>query len=132
MTTGIQLEGLEGLQRKIAALGRKGSTIENKALTKAGEVILNEAKSTSAFHDRTGDLRRGLTISKVKKQAGTKYVLVGIDKSDNSAIFYGKFLEWGTSKMPAKPFLSPAYEKNKDQVINILKEELRRGLELDK
>lgn len=130
MSTGIELEGLEELMKKVEDLGRKGARIENQALQKAAEPILNDAKSTSAFHDQSGKLRDGLKISKVKKIGGTKYVLVGIEKGDNSKIFYGKFLEWGTSKMSARPFLQPAYESNKNQVIETIKSELIRGLGL--
>ena len=130
MSTGIELQGLGELQKRIEELGRKGSRIENEALRKAAEPILDDAKRTSAFHDQSGDLRKGLKISKVKKLSGTKYVLVGIEKGDNSNIYYGKFLEWGTSKMSARPFLGPSYEKNKKEVIETLKEELRKGLGL--
>ncbi|WP_242951287.1 HK97-gp10 family putative phage morphogenesis protein [Clostridium kluyveri] len=39
-----------------------------------------------------------------------------MDRGDNSEIFYGKFIGFGTSKMSARPFLQPAYEKNKDNI----------------
>lgn len=130
MGASLELEGLESLMSRIEELGRKGSRIENNALQKAAEPVLNDAKNTSAFHDVSGKLRQGLKISKVKKKGNVKYVLVGVDKSDNSDIFYAKFLEFGTSKMSARPFLGPAYNKNKNQVIETLKSELREGLGL--
>lgn len=48
--------------------------------------------------------------------------------------FYGRFVEFGTSKMAAKPFLRPAYEAKKQaaaqkfsEVIEAKAEELTRG-----
>ncbi len=53
---------------------------------------------------------------------------MGVDKGDNSEIFYGKFIEFGTSKRAAHPFLQPAYEKNIDDIKGIIAETLKEGL----
>jgi len=34
---------------------------------------------------------------------------------------YGKYLEFGTSRMAARPWLIPALEKNKGDIINLIK-----------
>ena len=99
-------------------------------MKKAGQEIVDEAKTTSAFHDRSGKLRRGLKVSGVRSKKGHKYVFAGIQKGDNSEIFYGSFLEFGTSKMAARPFLGPAYESKKREAEKVIKEELRKGLGL--
>jgi HK97 gp10 family phage protein len=39
-----------------------------------------------------------------------------------------KFVEFGTSKMPAHPFLQPAFEKNKDVIKEKIAETLKEGL----
>lgn len=127
---GLELKGMEELMDKIEALGGAGSKIENQALLKAAKPILDDAVATVVFKDRSTDLRKGLKISRPKKKGDTKYVLVGIDKGDISEIFYGKMVEWGTSKMAARPFLAPAYERNKSEAIDIIKEEFRKGLGL--
>lgn len=124
----MELEGMDQLIKKIADMGKAGIMVENAALKKAGEVILEEAKNN--VPERTGKLKNGLKVSGVKSKNGRKYVLVGIQKSDNSEIFYGKFFEFGTSKMKAKPFMAPAYESKKRAVTEIIKEEIRRGLGL--
>ena len=126
----IELQGMQELLNSLTELGRKGSRIENKALLAAAQPILDEATSTSAFNDRSGKGRAGLKISRVKSKGDTKHVLIGIEKGDISEIFYMKFLEFGTSKMPARPFLQPAYESKKGEAIRIMKEEFRKGLGL--
>lgn len=124
----IELEGVDEILNKLQSIGENVGRLENKALKNAAEPVLEDAKATNAFNDRSGKLRKGLKITNVKKKEGAKYILVGIDKSDNSKIYYGKFIEFGTSKMPAKPFLQPAYEKNKDNIKRTIAETLKEGL----
>ncbi|AOR22730.1 hypothetical protein BGI42_02945 [Clostridium taeniosporum] len=124
----MELQGVDEILNKLQSMGTNVSRLENKALRNAAEPVLEDAKATNAFNDRSGKLRKGLKITNVKKKEGVKYILIGIDKSDNSKIYYGKFLEFGTSKMPAKPFLQPAYEKNKDNIKRTIAETLKEGL----
>lgn len=124
----IELTGVDEILNKLQQIGTNISRLENKALKNAAEPVLEDAKATNAFNDRTGNLRKGLKISNVKNKEGVKYILVGVDKGDNSKIFYGKFLEFGTSKMPARPFLQPAYEKNKSTIQKNIAETLKEGL----
>ena len=122
----MELDGIGDLLNKISSLGKAGERAENKALKKAGEVILEEAKNNVPIV--SGKLKKGLKVSGIKKSEGNKYVLVGITKEDNSEIFYGKFLEFGTSKMSAKPFMAPAYATKKTEAKNIIKDELKKEL----
>ncbi|WP_373181213.1 HK97-gp10 family putative phage morphogenesis protein [Clostridium butyricum] len=124
----IELEGVDEILNKLQSIGVNVGKLENKALKNAAEPVLEDAKATSAFNDRSGKLRKGLKITNVKKKEGAKYILVGIDKSDNSNIYYGKFIEFGTSKMSARPFMQPAYEKNKDNIKRTIAETLKEGL----
>lgn len=124
---GMDLSGMEELFNRLEGMAN-ATTIINKALKAAAIPVLADAKSTSMFTDRTGKLRRNLKIGTVKTKNDVKYIEIGISKSDNSKAFYGKMIEWGTSKKSARPFLQPALERNKDAVKEIIKEELRRGL----
>jgi len=38
--------------------------------------------------------------------------------------FYGIFLEYGTVKMSALPFMRPAFDSTRDEALTILKDEL--------
>ena len=124
----IELEGVDEILNRLQQIGNNISRLENRALKNAAQPVLDDAKSSNAFNDRSGNLRKNLKISNIKSKEGMKYVLVGVDKSDNSKIYYGKFLEFGTSKMSAKPFMQPAYEKNKDNIQKTIAETLKEGL----
>lgn len=124
----ISLEGVDAIIARLNEINANVNKLTNKALQNAGIPVLEDAKATSSFSDKSGKLRKGLKISGVKTKDGIKFILVGIDKADNSEIFYGKFIEFGTSKMPAKPFLAPAYLKNKKRIIDIIRDTLKEGL----
>jgi len=124
----IEIQGMQELLNKLTELGKKGKRIENKALLAAAKPIL-EVMVSNAPHD-SGDGQAALKTSRVYSKGDTKRVLIGIEKGDISEVFYMKFHEFGTSKMPAKPFMQPAYEAKKGESIEILKEEFRKGLGL--
>lgn len=122
----IELQGVDEILNKLQSIGVNVGKLENKALRNAAKPVLEDAKVNAPV--RTGKLKKGLKITRVKKKEGVKYILVGVDRGDNSEIFYGKFIEFGTSKMTARPFMQPAYEKNKDNIKRTIAETLKEGL----
>ncbi|WP_411679850.1 HK97-gp10 family putative phage morphogenesis protein [Clostridium thailandense] len=122
----IELTGVDEILNKLQQMGANVGRLENKALKNAAEPVLEDAKANVPV--RTGKLKKGLKITNVKKKDGMKYILVGVDRGDNSEVFYGKFIEFGTSKMTARPFLQPAYEKNKNKIQKAIAETLKEGL----
>ncbi|WP_196007900.1 HK97-gp10 family putative phage morphogenesis protein [Clostridium tyrobutyricum] len=122
----IELTGVDEILNRLQQIGSNVGRLENKALKNAAEPVLEDAKANVPV--RTGRLKKGLKITNVKKKEGIKYILVGVDRGDNSEIFYGKFIEFGTSKRTAHPFLQPAYEKNKNTIKEIIAETLKGGL----
>lgn len=132
MSTSMELEGMDAIISRIESMGRAGIKLEGQALKIAGNLIVEEAKNMLESNGsvRSGKLKDGLKVSGTRKKGNKKYVQVGIQKGDNSNIFYGKFLEWGTSKMSARPFLGPAYSSKKDEAKKIILNQLKQGLGL--
>lgn len=132
MSVKMEVDGLDNIINRLESMGKSGSRLEGESLKVAGEVIVEEARNNLESHGnvRTGKLKEGLKVGKVRKKGIRKYVEVGITKEDNSENFYGKFLEWGTSKMSAKPFLIPAYENKKNEAKKIIIDELKKGIGL--
>nr|WP_269144114.1 HK97-gp10 family putative phage morphogenesis protein [Clostridium guangxiense] len=122
----IELTGVDEILNRLQQMGENVGRLENKALKNAAGPVLEDAKANVPI--RTGKLKEGLKIGKIKNKDGVKYILVGVDRGDNSEIFYGKFIEFGTSKRAAHPFLQPAYEKNKNRIKEIIAATLKEGL----
>lgn len=78
-----------------------------------------------------GNLRKNISRKRLK---GKKYAditngdaFVGVSWRGNA--FYGRFIEFGTSKYPAKPFLRPAFDAKKEEALTIFKQKLADNIE---
>ncbi|OOR14198.1 hypothetical protein BW897_03995 [Bacillus cereus] len=145
MADGVDLLGFDRLISELEQMGLRGEKIEDKALAAGGEQIRkaiaerSEPRSSSPKKPsksepwRTGQhLLDNIRVTKARMEDGVKTIKVGIDKADRSPYFYGKFLEWGTSKMPAHPFIEPGFNSSKEAAVramtDILKNEMRINL----
>lgn len=128
MSVDLDFSDLDKLQKRLDEMGRKGSTLENKALIAGAEIINREIIRNAP--ERTGHAKKFLKVSKVSKEKGIKVVKVGISKGDNSEAFYLKFHEYGTSKMPARPFMRPAFERKRKEALEATHKVIKEGLEL--
>ena len=128
---GMDVRGMDELLERLEGMNSKMSKkLKDAALIKAAQPILTDAIGSNVFKDRSGKGRAGLKIGRPSYKGEKGTVLIGIDKSDISEIYYMKMVEWGTSKMPARPFLTPAFYRRKAEAYEIIKEELRSGLGL--
>jgi HK97 gp10 family phage protein len=120
----LELEGIENLIAEVEKLGAKGNRIENKALREAGDIVKQAIKQEVPV--RTGRLKRSIEASGIRTKDGIKHVAVGPGKDG----YYGKFVEFGTVKMKAKPFMAPGYEKSKEKAMEEIEKNLKEGLGL--
>lgn len=108
----IRVEGMDGV---IDALRRKEAEIERKAsrgMAKGCKLVKSEARERCPVD--TGELRRSIT-SQVEGMFG----IVGTNKE------YAGYVELGTYKMPAQPYLVPALLAKKDEVIQAIVDEVK-------
>lgn len=88
---------------------------KKKILEEIGEFIEGEAKDMCPVD--SGDLRRSIKNVVVSD----KEVQVGTD------VFYCDFVEFGTSKQQAQPYMTPAFRQNISAIHRILEEGIRRA-----
>lgn len=119
--TNVTLDGFEELRAKLASFNLK-EEVTNDALEKAGEHLRQAV--TNSVPVRTGALKKSITKGKVVEGK----ILVG--PSQLSPGYRAHFVEFGTSKMPARPFMRPAFEQEKSTIEKIMADEIRKGLKL--
>ena len=140
----VKVEGLSELRQrlldlppKLARKGLRGANFDG------AEVLVKAAKETSGFHDKTGELRaaigafrrgykemeathavgvRGVTrvygdtaLNRKLKRVGRKYRVAA------GPALYGRFLEFGTSKMAPHPWLRPALFANVSRMVDAIR-----------
>ena len=89
---------------------REGIT---RGLAKGGEIVVGEAKANCPVD--TGNLRASIT-----SEASGNECAVGTN------VEYAPYQEFGTYKMAAQPFLVPALLNKKDEVVDVVREEVRK------
>ena len=69
--------------------------------------------SQSTFSNTKRNRRKGVVGQKYEKQSST---------------FYWRFIEFGTERQPAQPFLRPAFETQKENALAVITDTLAKGI----
>ncbi|OBX00440.1 hypothetical protein QV05_07570 [Gallibacterium genomosp. 1] len=155
MASTVKVEGLRALSAAMKELGRKASNrIAVKAMRKGGAIVRDKARNNAptlkekVAHRRAGTLKKAIQSKTKVGRNGKTNTYIGVKKLSGKQIekfkakaqkggaynpndpYYWRFVEFGTSKMPARPFLRTAFEQTKDQaanaIITTLREEILR------
>ncbi|EJW14221.1 HK97 gp10 family phage protein [Paenibacillus alvei] len=123
----VELQGInEMLQAIRSRLGAGAARLENKALQEGGEIIAEAQREKVAVSDRASlHMRDDIKVSRVRRQDGVKFVLIGPGKETG---WRAHFLEFGTKKTPAQPFIYPAFHEQKAAVEQHMIREFQRGV----
>jgi len=116
---------MEGIEKVLVRLNQISFDIvaDLETAAKAGaRVIRDTAKDNVPV--RTGTLRDSITIETVEKDENEVVVRIGPQKK----AFYGLFLEYGTSKMAARPWLRPAVDEKQQEALEAVEKVLQRTL----
>lgn len=149
----IKVEGLAELAKALKALppeiaGKNGGPLR-KAIGRAAVVIRDDARRRAPVD--TGNLRDNIiSVRKRKSPQGTEGYFVevrrkrrkyantranrrkkraGMNYETMGEAYYGMFVELGTAKSPAQPFLRPAFESKKVEAVETFRVELAKGIE---
>lgn len=105
----ISVHGLDNTLEKLSALDWRLALDLRTVVQANANRLEREAKARCPV--RTGNLRNSI---KAETHAGGLNADVGPRKPDG---WYAHFLEWGTVKMAARPFMGPAWEAVRPRYI---------------
>ena len=149
--TEIRIEGLAELEQRMEAYSDKvAKKAVKSALSAAATPIIKEAKQRAViaehehlmkYGNRYVEVQPGLLKSSIRRRQLKAAELRKINASAGVAIRIGKgtkqklyprywhFVEFGTSKMAAIPFLRPAFDLQKDAAIARFKNKLAQNID---
>jgi len=123
----IEIIGLKELEEKLSNLEEKLSKALAEALEEISEKIRDDAKNFAPID--TGALRKSIRIEK-KGKLQVSIIAGGggvINPRSGREVDYAGYVEFGTSRMAPQPFMQPALEKNRDEILRIVKEKVLEG-----
>lgn len=147
----VRIEGLEGVMKTLRELppelvSSRGGPVRT-ALRNASKVLVNEAKANvqkiidepniGGGDISTGTLQKNIITvrdSKMKAKGERYYVRVRRKKyadgrTKKTATGVGALLEHGTEKRKPMPWMRPAFDSKKNEVVQFFPRELRRQLD---
>jgi HK97 gp10 family phage protein len=108
----VRVRGVATVDQRLRVLPKALSRqILEDALGQAAEPLLADIRAGAPV--RTGRLRDSIAIKKHRMQRQDQaHIELGV-----FGVFYGRFIEFGTSKMTARPFVRPALDRHSSALI---------------
>lgn len=102
--------------------------VAKSAVNKAATPILKKAKELVPV--ATGRLKKSLgkRFRKPASKFGKTIYKVGAMISKKHPAYHAHLVEYGTSKMPAQPFMRPAFDMMKETALSTMIEALAQGI----
>lgn len=120
----IEIVGLRELEDKLSNLEEKLTNALAEALEEIAVKIRDDAKGFAPVD--TGSLRRSIRVEKEGKLQVSVVAGGGgvINPRTGREVDYAGYVEFGTSRASPQPYMQPALEKNRDEILRIVKEKV--------
>lgn len=122
----MKIEGLKELEDKLRAMGPDIAKNALRAGVRAGAVVVKDDAIPRAAQD-TGRLQRAIYIKQIRERSGPaqQTFFVGVRsgkkyRGRDADAYYWRFVEFGTARMAARPFLRPAFEAKKMSAVEAI------------
>lgn len=119
------IQGSDSMRRKLADYSEKLAALIPEALERAAAPMAEAARSMAPVD--SGALRESIEAKVVVRS--DKGAILELGPTGHQRRSLGHILEFGTSKMSARPFLRPALDETADQCLEIIASVLKGELE---
>lgn len=129
MKSKFEIKGLEEYLQTLEKAGVDINLVSRGALKECGELLQSAMKSRVPVD--TGNLQDHIRIKTPTVEGDYNYVFVGIIHdaayTDAKTAIQANAVEYGSTRMNAKPFVRPAINASRSRVNNIVKERLKNA-----
>ena len=124
----VEIEGLDALIARLNTMQGESDGIVEEAIESAAQILKQEIESSVAISSISHKhIRDDITISRIEGVGTQKSVNIGPGKDTG---WRAKFIEFGTKKMNAKPFMQPSLERKKRMMFEKIASIIRGRLGL--
>ena len=117
-----QFRGTKELESAFNELPKSmGKQVLLSAIKKAAKPVVTDAKDKARK-------RTGKGAKSIKARTNKKLKPIGVSIGTSREEFHMMFIEFGTIFQPANPFLRPAWDANKNKVLNSMEKEIWNAL----
>ncbi|MBS4198615.1 HK97 gp10 family phage protein [Bacillus sp. FJAT-49732] len=114
----LEISGLDDNIFMFEQLGEKASKVENKALKAGGEVIKKyQIENVNRSKKDQEHMQDNITVGRPKETDEGKVVIVG---PNQKVAYRALFLEYGTSKMAARPFIDKSADQGEAEAVSAM------------
>ncbi|MET0548542.1 MAG: HK97-gp10 family putative phage morphogenesis protein [Xanthomonas sp.] len=122
----LQVLGLAELEQSLLQLAEPAARRAlRKGMRRGAIVIRNDARARVRV--ATGRLRRAIRSRERSDEQGWIRIAIEVPRS----AFYGRFGEYGTSKMAAWPFMRPAAESKTEEAVTAMRDAIAEAVTLE-
>jgi len=118
----MEIKGFDELKKEFKRLKLDYDREFKKAIRANGRKVLNATKDNFQ-KNYTMRTRKGLESIRLSVREKNNDIKAEIIAGGGEA-YYMPFLELGTSKLEAKPFMRPAIDDNREYIVNDVKQKL--------
>lgn len=123
------IDGLDGLEELLEiVVPKQAKAAVRKAGRKAGQIWQDAVEE--AAPRRSGFLADHIKVStQIGEGDDDSTGSIAVIVAPTKQAYYGLFAEFGTKHEAARPFVQPAYEEHKEEVLQVFSNELLQALQ---
>lgn len=128
LSASFTVGGVEEFLKKIESAGKNIDIACQKAVDAAVPIVQKSMADGAERHRDTGDVVNAIGASKVRQWGNYIGSEIGIDFEKNPDAFEAVFQEYGDGHSPdfPDPFIRPAIDNNRKQILGIIKSTLKK------
>lgn len=143
ISTSLDFSGLADIAKDLEALSRAENNKVLRDATRAGAEVLKEEVKNRA-PERSGKLKKNVVVVTQKgrrrgeissgvhirgRNMRTNNSDSSMKASDPRNAFYWRFVELGTSNMPAHPFVRPAFDTRQEEATRVAMARMNQAID---
>jgi HK97 gp10 family phage protein len=129
MASNVEIKNLRFVQRQLRDFApRVAAAIMRRTTHRIAAQIRDEIKR--AAPKDTGTLKKAVKAVRRRgsRDAVESVVIITRGKAATNDAFYWRFVEYGTKKVPPRPFVAPVYKRFRSTYKRVMKEELKKQI----